>query len=254
MSPWVMTRTRWTQRSSRDGAFRPYTTSVRSCDARAIDPYSYPSKPPIKHDAPDAHEKRDKRPPPTSHGARRADARRARDDARDSRRETRTEISFRSRTWFARGSRARDTVARRTSVGRTDRIPRRGGGAARSAHPVDVARSTDARTRRARSRARRSVGKGSRAIAGAFGRSTRRSTGDRARTRRTDRRRSISCDESRLTEERLVRLFVHRRREGVSVGTHGDDDDGQGARGGGESGHLGDASAKRRCAGSDAVV
>lgn len=53
-----------------------------------------------------------------------------------------------------------------------------------------------------------------------------------------------------------MRLFVHRRREGVSVGTHGDGDgdDGQGARGGGESGHLGDASAKRRCAGSDAVV
>lgn len=75
------------------------------------------------------------------------DARRADHSARDSPAYFLSFVRFR-----ARRSRARGTVARRPSVGRTDRIPRRWRRLGSIGEPVDVARPTAAwtRTRRAR--------------------------------------------------------------------------------------------------------
>lgn len=190
----------WTQRSSFDGAFRPYTTRVRSHDGRAIGAHSVPSTRPITHTC---RWTRKARSPPAadvtrraSPDARRADARRATHDAPTTARETRRRISFRLFV-FARVDRGREAPSRgaRRSVGRIG-FRGAGGGSARSANRW-TSRDRPPRGRERDALAGRTRGSKRRARdRGACGRPTRPSTSGCARRRPTDRRRSISCDES----------------------------------------------------------
>lgn len=197
MSPRVMTRTR----GHRDLPLMALSDrTLRAFDRTMVEP----SMPIVYHrHAPshtraDGHEKRVRRQPPTSHGARRPTLDAPTHDARTTARETRRCISFRSHACRARRSRARGTVSRRPSVGRTDRIPRRWrrlgsigalGGRRATDGRVDANardRGTHARFEKTRARSR----------ARAVDRRVRRRESARARRRPTDRPRSISCDES----------------------------------------------------------
>jgi len=186
MSPRVMTRTR----GHRDLPLIALSDrTLRAFDRTMVEPSMpivYHRHDP-SHTRADGHEKRVRRQPPTSHGARRPtldapthDA--PTHDARTTARETRRCISFRSHACRARRSRARGTVSRRPSVGRTDRIPRRWrrlgsigalGGRRATDGRVDANardRGTHARFEKARARSRsRAVDRRVRRRAGARG-------------------------------------------------------------------------------------